>query len=751
MLFPSRSRIAFHSRHLSAFAVHPLICRSKSALQKVDAFTIHAEQGIGGLGPSSAYHNSFAGERRKMATGASRRQVVDRVDIKVDTTYRPDIDGLRCIAVLLVVAFHLFPQIVRGGFIGVDIFFVISGYLITSILFGSMRKGTCSVLTFYQRRIRRIFPALIAVLAATFAVGWFLLSPEELTSLSQTLIGGASFSANLVLLRQIGYFDISAESKPLLHLWSLGVEEQFYIVWPLILYVAYKRKLNLLTLSCTLALASFILNVAFVGKRPDETFYLPVTRAWELGIGVALVFLRDIAGRPSLARFSARTESFLGTVIWDLDRGDQPRNVASELRSVTGVILIAIGAFGLTSRTPFPGYAALLPVVGAALLISAEDALFNRKVLSSGPFVFLGLISYPLYLWHYPLIAYARLIDDQAPAWPTRLGIAAASILLAWLTYRFVERPIRFGFVTRARIVQLSTAMVTLTLIGAATVYEGGFEFRIPASIRAYVTANRGDETSIHWRRGSCLLLPEQDASSFGTECTAETQRPLAVVWGDSYAAAMYAGLTSLQKDYQFGLAELTASACPPALGFVNPQREHCKGINDAVAQKLAELRPDVVMLHSTWMLNSTQMYDPVALEAGLGHTVAKLRDLKIARIILVGPVPTWRGRGLPQNLVDYYMKDPSHPLLPSRTQFRLFPSGELNDRMMGMARRLNIEFISPLDAMCNEAGCLARVGDGPGDLTAFDTGHLTIPGAVYLARAIRHDLFPVCSDCNHP
>jgi len=698
---------------------------------------------IGGRGNQALITTPSPKKAARWRPEPAGRRVVDRVNIKVETTYRPDIDGLRCIAVLLVVAFHLFPQKVRGGFIGVDIFFVISGYLITSILFGSMRKGTYSILTFYERRIRRIFPALIVVLAATFTAGWFLLSPEELTSLSQTLIGGASFSANLVLLHQIGYFDISAESKPLLHLWSLGVEEQFYIVWPLILYVAYKRKLNLLTLSCTLALASFILNVAFVGKKPDETFYLPVTRAWELGVGVALVFLRDIEDRPILARFSARTESFLAGIVWDLERGAQPRNVASELRSVFGVVLIVIGALSLTSRTPFPGYAALLPVVGAALLISSEDALFNRKILSSRPFVFLGLISYPLYLWHYPLIAYARLIDDQAPAWPVRLGVAAASILLAWLTYLFIERPIRFGFVSRARIVQLCTAMLALTLVGAAAVHEDGFEFRIPAPIRAYVTANRGDETSIHWRRGSCLLLPDQDASSFGAECTAESQRPLALVWGDSYAAAMYAGLTSLQKDYHFGLAELTASACPPALGFIHPQREYCKGINDAVARKIAELRPDIVMLHSTWM------YDPIGLEAGLVQTVAKLRDLGTRRIILVGPVPSWRGRSLPQNLVDYYMKDPSHPLLPSRTQFRLFPSGEVNDRMKGIARRLNIEFIAPLDAMCNEAGCLARVGDGPGDLTAFDTGHLTIPGAVYLARAIQDKLFPDCTDCN--
>jgi peptidoglycan/LPS O-acetylase OafA/YrhL len=674
----------------------------------------------------------------------TRERTVKHLDIKAETTYRPDIDGLRCIAVLLVVAFHLFPKAVRGGFIGVDIFFVISGYLITSILFGSMRKSTYSILTFYERRVRRIFPALIVVLVATFTVGWFVLSPEELTSLGQTLIGGASFSANLVLLQQIGYFDIASESKPLLHLWSLGVEEQFYIAWPLILYAAYKRKLNLLTLVCAIMLGSFALNIALVKGQPDRVFYLPFTRAWELGAGVFLVFLREAQGHPAIVKFSQRVDNLLAAIVWDLKRDPQPRNIASDLRAITGLVLIVIGALSLTSRTPFPGFAALLPVIGAALIISAENAVINRRVLSSTPFVFLGLISYPLYLWHYPLIAYARLLNDQAPGWPVQLGIAAASILLAWLTYHLVEKPIRFGRLSQTRIFQLCSAMVVLAIVGGGTVYEAGFESRVPETIRAYVAANRGDETSAYWRRGSCLLLPDQDASSFGAECTSETKRPLVVIWGDSYAAAMYAGLKSLQADIHFGLAELTASACPPAIGFIHPQRQHCKGINDAVAQKIAQLRPDIVLLHSTWM------YDRGALESSLNQTVITLRSLGIKRIVFVGPVPSWRGRSLPQNLVDYYMMDPSHPLLPARTRFRLFASEELNNEMREIARRLNVEFISALDEMCNAAGCLARVGDHPGDLTAFDSGHLTIPGSSFLARAMKDKLFPNCTDCNN-
>lgn len=646
---------------------------------------------------------------------------------------------------MLVVIYHLFPKAVRGGFVGVDIFFVISGYLITSILYSELRLDNYSLLSFYDRRIRRIFPALIVVLASTLVAGWVLLSPDELISLGQTTLGGATFSANLVLLKQIGYFDIAAENKPLLHLWSLGVEEQFYIGWPLILAAAYRWRLNLLSLICIISLASFALNLAVVHKYPDLAFYLPLTRAWELAAGAGLLFLRQLSQNQTLATAHERLDRALASAIWDTTRCSKPPRVASDFRASIGIILILVSAFSLTSRTPFPGVAALLPVIGAALLISAPNAIFNRRILASRLFVFIGLISYPLYLWHYPLIAYARLVSDEAPSRGLLLGIGAASILLAWLTYRFIEKPIRFGWQGKPRIVALASAMALLCFVGGAAVLGNGFDGRLPEAVRAYVAANRGDETSAHWRRGSCLLLPEQDASQFGAECTGDARRPLVLLWGDSYAAALYPGLKSLQSELSFGLAELTASACPPAIGFVHPQRPFCKGANDEVVRKIEELKPEIVALHSTWM------FDLASLEPMLQQTVTRLREAGVKRVVIIGLVPSWRGRSLPQNLVDYYMKDPSHPLLPARTKFRLFPSGDQNDKLKAIAGRLKVQFISPLDLMCDPAGCLARVGDSPSDLTAFDTGHLTVPGSIYLAQAMKSQLLPTISGTEKP
>ncbi|CCD92687.1 putative Acyltransferase, group 3; O-antigen acetylase [Bradyrhizobium sp. ORS 375] len=663
-------------------------------------------------------------------------QTTKRTDVSIDTSYRPDIDGLRCIAVMLVLIYHLFPKAVRGGFIGVDIFFVISGYLITSILYSSLQLGNYSILTFYQRRIRRIFPALVTVLAVTFAIGCVVLSPEELVSLGQTTFGGATFSANLVLLKQIGYFDIAAENKPLLHLWSLGVEEQFYIGWPLILAAAYRSRLNLTTLVSIIFVASFILNVAIVYKHPDWAFYFPLSRAWELAAGAGIVFVGQLLQKPALIAAHDRIDRALSAMVWDPARRSDLPGVASDIRASLGVILILVAAFSLTSRLPFPGYAALLPVIGAVLLISAPGSLFNRRVLASRPFVFIGLISYPLYLWHYPLVAYARLTSDDVLRPPMLLAIGAASIVLAWLTYRFVESPIRFQPFGRKRIVALAGSMALIAVAGGVAVWGDGFESRLPEKVRAYVAANRGDETSAHWRRGSCLLLPDQDASQFGAECTADRRRPLVLLWGDSYAAALYPGMKALQREAEFGLAELTASACPPALGFVQPLRPFCTGANEEVVRKIDDLKPDIVLLHSTWMVDLT------SVEPMLQRTVSRIREAGVQRIIIVGLVPSWRGRSLPQNLVDYYLKDPTHPLLPERTTFRLFPSQDQNEKLKSIAARLKVEFISPLDIMCNQSGCLTRVGDAPGDLTAFDTGHLTVPGSTYLARAMKSQIF---------
>src|SRR5258707_5569718 len=297
--------------------------------------------------------------------------------------YRPDVDGLRAVAVMLVLNFHAFPDATPGGFIGVDVFFVISGFLITGLITRELELGRFSLIEFYNRRIRRIFPALIVVLCATLALGWFWMLPQAFAQLGSDSFASAAFLANIALLLQSGYFDIESAKKPLLHLWSLGIEEQFYLFWPLLLILVARLRLSMLAAVAVVGVASFVLNVALIGSNPVATFYLPFTRAWELLAGAALAC-------------SWNQISQSGT--------------ASNLRASVGVLLIATAAAVLDTKSAFPGWWAVLPVAGSALLLSAPAAWFCQGLLASPAMVWVGLISYPLYLWHWPLLVFFGII-----------------------------------------------------------------------------------------------------------------------------------------------------------------------------------------------------------------------------------------------------------------------------------------------------------------------------------------------------
>jgi peptidoglycan/LPS O-acetylase OafA/YrhL len=370
--------------------------------------------------------------------------------------YRPDIDGLRAVAVVAVVLFHAFPHSLPGGFVGVDLFFVISGFLISSIILKQLQHGNFKFADFYARRIVRIFPALLLVLVATLAFGWFALLPNEFRALGKHTAAATAFVSNFVLWSEAGYFDTAAQSKPLLHLWSLGIEEQFYLVWPLSLVLLWKWKTKILPLICLLALLSFSLNVALVDRSPSLDFYFPTSRIWELLIGSALAS---------------------GT----LQSDELPSPTVSNCLAVLGSLLIGSSLLLLNERRMFPGWWALLPTLGAAFLISAgPQAWINRRVLASPAFIFVGLISYPLYLWHWPLLTYLRLIVDSDYALGSsfilfkllRLGTLAISACLAWATWRFWEAPLRQRNTTfrSAKVRGLVAALIVVSVLGGFSV-----------------------------------------------------------------------------------------------------------------------------------------------------------------------------------------------------------------------------------------------------------------------------------------
>ena len=372
----------------------------------------------------------------------------------VTSPYRPDIDGLRAVAILSVLVFHAFPGYLPGGFVGVDVFFVISGFLISGIILKDLGRGRFSFADFYARRVARIFPALILVLTACLAFGWFVLLPDEYVQLGKHTVAGAAFMSNLLLWHQSGYFDVSAQSKPLLHLWSLGIEEQFYILWPLTLVLLWKRTRRVLPAIILLALASFSLNALLVSRVPSLTFYFPFTRVWELLIGGAL------------AQFTLQRGTLWSTAVTNVVAG-------------VGSLLIVLSLILINESRAFPGWWALLPTIGTALLIAAgPQSWINRKLLSAPVCVFIGLISYPLYLWHWPILVYLKLIaDSDFSLSPARLNFLKAvalalSGLLAWATWRFWELPIRDPnrMPRRLRVRRLASGMCAMTAVAALSV-----------------------------------------------------------------------------------------------------------------------------------------------------------------------------------------------------------------------------------------------------------------------------------------
>lgn len=360
--------------------------------------------------------------------------------------YRPDIDGLRAIAVVSVILFHAYPNSLRGGFIGVDIFFAISGFLISTIIIQSLERKRFSFREFYMRRARRIFPALSLTLCFSCGAGFLILYADEFQQLGKHIAAGVGFISNLVLLRESGYFDTTAETKPLLHLWSLGIEEQFYIFWPLLLCLGWKRKRDFYFLALSILLVSFGLNIALVRSHAIATFYSPATRAWELLTGsvLAWILLHNTCAVQQIREAYGAALSYVGF----------------------GVILLAL--VSVSRNSAFPGGWAILPVLGTALLILAgPDAGFNRTVLSHPVAVWFGLISYPLYLWHWPLLSFSWLRHGGSPSMAARTTAVLLSILLAWITFRFVETPIRRSANSFAIVVTVSFLMFGIGLVGA--------------------------------------------------------------------------------------------------------------------------------------------------------------------------------------------------------------------------------------------------------------------------------------------
>ena len=513
--------------------------------------------------------------------------------------YRRDIDGLRAVAIGSVLIFHAFPKALVGGFTGVDVFFVISGYLISGLLQEEAEAGRFSIVGFYVRRIRRLLPALMLVVPATLAFGCWVLTPNEFQLLTKHVAASSAFVSNIVYGTEAGYFDVSASLKPLVHLWSLGVEEQFYIVWPLLILVLarWSGRVPVLAAIGLILAASFLFCLIETGRDAGFAFYFPLSRFWELAAGAALA-------------------------AWER-RGRAPGPRTADLLSVIGLALMALGFLTVTADEGFPGWGGLPPVVGAALVIAAgPGAVGNRRLLSSGPMVWLGLISYPLYLWHWPLLSFLHITfprDENLPSLPAA-GLVVVSIGLAWATWRFVERPVRAGSRPPAYVGRLLAANGVMLALGGA-LWLGDVQPRLSGGIVGEaVAALRDDEYPPVGARVE--RVAGETAYHFGP-----VDAPKVLFIGDSTMEHFAPRIARLAAERGLGGADpvfITRGGCRPVPNLTKLRRRDCLDFVGTVYRYAVRPEVTAVVIGGGWYPG---LEDPDLYHIGADGRRASLSD----------------------------------------------------------------------------------------------------------------------------
>lgn len=619
--------------------------------------------------------------------------------------YRADIDGLRAVAVLSVVLFHAFPGWIVGGFIGVDIFFVISGFLISTIIFGNLKNDSFSYLEFYRRRVRRIFPALVVVLLACLGLGWFGLLASEYEQVGKHTLGGMGFVSNLVLWGESGYFNSSAEVNPLLHLWSLAIEEQFYIIWPLLLGLAWKRKWNVLVIASAVALVSFGLNILSFPEHAEAAFYSPLSRFWELMIGGLLAY----------------------AVLFKSISISKHRNT----QSVVGLALIVVGLVFINKARAFPGWWALLPTMGAALLISAGPAAcVNRIVLSNKVAVWFGKISYPLYLWHWPLLSLALIVNSgEATSRTMRIGLVLLSIVLAWLTYKTIETPIRLR--SKGSTLQLVGVFCLVGVLATPIMFFEGLPHR-PVNkdktrvfLDRYYKLHKFGLSDYYQERCDFYDWPTGgNRNAIDNACTAVIGgRPTHLLWGDSHAQALSFGFRQNISPLA-QLALIATSGCKPKLRQ-DPEnganKAACHISNEFAMNFIKENKPARVFVAQEKEHDLTDWSE-----------IARFVEANQGELVLVGPIPQWR---------------PSLPIIVAKslkTQGDYISEGldakiiETDAKLRTIYAGSNVRYVSLIDKLCRLNACRATVPTNDEfNLLVMDYGHLTPAGSDFVARNI--------------
>ncbi|MDI7775235.1 acyltransferase family protein [Asticcacaulis sp. EMRT-3] len=603
---------------------------------------------------------------------------------------RADIQGLRGVAVLAVLGFHAFRGAVPGGFAGVDIFFVISGFLITRILLDGMEGGSFRLRDFYKRRIRRLFPALYGMLFAVLAAGLIILPPRLLSELVYTQFFTTLFASNFAFAHLSGYFDTQASLKPLLHTWSLGVEEQFYLAFPVILLVIRRFAARFLwPILAGLALLSLLAAMLTPG---DAAFYWPTTRAFELLIGALCLPLQTYAATPARQHWL----------------------------SVTGLVLIVASLALLNADLPFPGLYALPPCLGAAcLLISAEG--YGNRLIAAPPLVMAGNVSYSLYLWHWPLLVYGRMVLGEH-LWVSVTALVLA-LAIAFLSWRFIEQPALKYAWPRGRLWGLAAALMAASVLPCLLIFAGhGLPQRF--SLREQTALAAAQDFSPDRKR--CHLATGAQRA-YADTCVLGTKGAASLaVWGDSEGVELAEAL----GESGMGVRQITASACPPSLGFRIAYNPACRAHN---ADTLLHLKADPAIKTVVLIANFDRYADAAAMTGGLELSALDLSHAGKA-VVIIAPLPVYNFD--PPSAVGLYMRLGRDPrdLGQARVAFDAAHAA-ISAELQGFTAAHGMRLIRPADSFCDERLChvyAARIG-----VLYFNGQHLSMAGARVLAAAI--------------
>jgi peptidoglycan/LPS O-acetylase OafA/YrhL len=652
--------------------------------------------------------------------------------------YRADIDGLRTIAVAPVVLYHAGMPFATGGFVGVDVFFVISGYLITKIIAADLEVGRFSILDFYERRIRRIFPALVAVFAFCLAVGYALMTPNDYAGMSRSMLAAALFVSNIFFWRSTNYFDAGSGQEPLLHTWSLSVEEQFYIFLPpaMILLFRFGRGRKVILISALLL--SLALSSILVFYKQSATFYLLPTRAWELLVGavLALKFVPAVRSKK-----------------------------AADALSVLALVAILLPVIVYTHDTRFPGIAALPPTIGAALLIWAGESQTTpvHRLLSTRPFTLCGQASYSLYLWHFPLLVFASYAIGRDLSVSMAAIICVVSVIVSLASLKYIERPFRpraGGDTGRLRAIRLPAAGMAVAFAAALTVQlNDGISSRMDPIASRFVDADRDrDRHPSRCMSVDQVIVPPRNACRFG----APGARPSAILWGDSHAMVTATAMDMEGRKQGGAFLFAAAADCPIGLGFgiratseltSTPSYRYCKAYNDAMlARTIADPEIKSVVLSSRWTNwrigdppNPTESDEDIRLEdarrpartmfenrqiftLGLNRLIAELTAAGKS-VYVVGPLPEPRFN-VPRLLyVEHLGLGGKAPAIPRR-DFEARHATILGI-FQAIGRRHSVQFIWPHTVLCGPEFCPIAERGQP---LYFDHNHLSVYGATKTA-----------------